>query len=170
MPKISLKLNEKSIQEAIRQVEAYKANLQSKTMELQKKVVEGVADMVYDKFNGKVYDDILDEGLGVPDVNVWQDPEKGRVWVKGMEAVFVEFGAGVHHNRSTTYPLPRPPGISDIGKYGTGRGKQDIWVFTDASGQKHYTHGTPASMPMYLTAKYMATAIPDIARGVFADD
>lgn len=85
----------------------------------------------------------------------------------GKEPVFVEFGAGVHFNRSSSYPIQKPNGIADIGKYGYHLGSLESWRYKDSKGNEVRTFGTPAQMPMYNASKYVKTRVVDIARKVF---
>lgn len=94
----------------------------------------------------------------------------GKVWkirASGKAVFFIEFGAGVYYNGSEPYPEPRPSGVVGIGEYGLGHGKQDAWLFTDDEGKSHYTHGTPATMPMYRAKQEIKNRLEEIARQVF---
>lgn len=103
-------------------------------------------------------------------VQVHSEPiENGyKIVAEGEEVCFIEFGAGVHYNGAEPYPLPRPEGIVGIGQYGKGLGRNDYWFYSDESGS-HFTHGTPAAMPMYNATKEILESIPQIANEVFND-
>ena len=79
----------------------------------------------------------------------------------------IEFGAGVYFNGPEPYPEPRPAGVSRIGEYGQGKGKQNTWGYYDDGGNLILTHGTPAAMPMYHAERTMEQEIKRIAREVF---
>lgn len=123
--------------------------------------------MVQKGFNGAGYDDVLHEGMKVPDVSVTveNDDNITLVVAHGKEAVFIEFGAGVYYNPGGGRP-DRPAGIVNIGEYGKGYGKRQIWGYYE-NGELKLTHGTPASMPMFYAAREIAKQIPEIARDVF---
>ena len=90
------------------------------------------------------------------------------VVAQGEDAIWVEFGAGVHHNGSAG-SSPHPSGAElgfTIGGFGKGNGKKDIWGYYEG-GELRLTHGTPAVMPMYNAMKMVCDEIVDIAREVF---
>lgn len=165
---IRMSLDPASIGAAIKQLEDYKNDLPDKAEQIRKRVTEELQKLVAEGFNGAVYDDVLHEGMKVPDVEVTVD-ERDNVSViiaHGKEAVFVEFGAGVYYNPSGSPHPSRPSGIVNIGEYGKGYGKRKIWGYYK-NGELKLTHGTPASAPMYHALKAIAEKLPDIAREVF---
>jgi len=91
-----------------------------------------------------------------------------RVLANGKEVCFVEFGAGVYYTGgNSAYLGRRPKGIVGIGQYGEGHGKQDMWVYKDkATGEKIFTHGTPASNAMYYTGQEIRNRIAEEARRI----
>lgn len=172
MPKIKFKLSTASINQAIAELEAYKQNVKDKTVLLRKRLAEELAKKVEAGFNGAIYDDLLYEGMSVPNVRVevTHNQDKSIVIAHGKEAVFAEFGAGVYYNGPVgSFPHPNTPaGIVAIGKYGHGYGAREIWGFYDMeTGEFKLTHGTPASMPMYYALQELAQIVPQIAREVF---
>lgn len=167
--KIKMSLNPDSIAAVIRQMEDYRDDLPRKAEQIRLRVAEILKGMVQDGFNGAGYDDVLWEGMKVPDVSVTVDEKKNVTLIiaHGKEAVFAEFGAGVNYNPSGSPHPTRPVGIVNIGEYGKGYGKRKIWGYYDDNGGLHLTHGTPSSAPMYFAVKEIAKQIPDIAREVF---
>lgn len=87
-------------------------------------------------------------------------------YMSGSEAIFVEFGAGVHYNSpkgSSLHPLGKQMGMT-IGEYRPGSlGRFDTWRKPDGE----ITHGTPTYMPMYSSAQELAQKIHSIAKEVF---
>lgn len=81
-------------------------------------------------------------------VNQDGDIYRAQITMDGRDALFVEFGAGIYYN---------PQDTPHASKYGMGVGTypgqthafQSGWWYYDDSGQKAYTHGTEATMPMY---------------------
>lgn len=169
MPEITLRLNDESIAAAIRQVKVYETDLPKKAEKIRIEVAERLEALCKTGFNGAVYDDVLSDGMKVPNVDVTTktDGNITLVIANGKEAVFVEFGAGVYYNPDGAPHPGRGQGIVGIGEYGYGYGKRKIWGYYDDSGDLHLTHGTPASMPMYHAALEVAKMVPDIARKVF---
>lgn len=100
-------------------------------------------------------------------VDCHAEPTKNgwKIVAEGKDVCFIEFGAGVYYNGTEPYPISRPNGISNIGEFGKGRGKQEGWWY----GDHQYTHGTPAAMPMYHASKEILDSIETIANEVFND-
>lgn len=169
--KIKMSLNPESIDDAIKQLQAYRDDLPKKSEQIRIKVTEQLRKLVQDGFDGAFYDGLLYEGWQVPSVTVRsKDGDTFSVVIaQGTEAVFIEFGAGVYYNPGGG-PSDRPPGIVKIGEYGKGYGKREIWGYYEEPGNKDslkLTHGTPASRPMFYALKAIAEQIPSIAREVF---
>lgn len=169
--KIKLRLSPDSIDAAIRHLEDYRNDLPKKAERIRIKVAELLEQMVQEGFNGAGYDDVLWEGMKVPDVSVTVDEKENIMLViaHGKEAVFAEFGAGVYYNPSGSPHPERPVGIVNIGEYGKGYGKRKIWGYYE-NGELKLTHGTPASAPMYFAVKEIAGQLPRIAKEVFREE
>ena len=170
---IKCSLSVSSIEKAIKELNSYKEWLEKKTVQLRNQIALEIGVLAETKFNGAIYDDVLHEGMKVPDVRVDAD-DKGNISVVvayGKEAVFAEFGAGVYYNGPVgSYPHPNtPPGIVAIGTYGKGYGARKVWGYYE-NGELKLTHGTPASMPMYHAVQEIIPKIPEIARKVFQDE
>lgn len=167
---ISLSLNKKSIDNAIKELERYKQEL----LEKEKRLLEGLANIgvreASIRFTTAMYD-------GVNDVTVTLDKTGNgySIVADGDAVAFIEFGSGVYHNTSEPYPNPRPEGIVGIGEYGKGKGKRRAWYYKGEPGtngelQKNgvvKTRGNPASMPMWYATEEMRNSILQIAREVF---
>lgn len=63
----------------------------------------------------------------------------------GNQVLFIEFGAGIYFYTETETKLyqntlgglnPRPPMIYNIGEYGKGRGKDDLWFYKSKTGRE----------------------------------
>ena len=115
-------------------------------------------------------DDLLKGGQRTAQVDVSIDQRDNITLViaRGEDAVWVEFGAGVHYNGSAgTSPHPKGSELGfTIGGYGNGMGKKDVWGFYE-DGKLRLTHGAPATMPMYNAVKTVCDEIAEIAREVF---
>lgn len=96
---------------------------------------------------------------------------RGNVTVvvaNGEDAVWIEFGAGVHYNGSVG-SSPNPYGAKlgfIIGGYGKGNGRKETWGFYE-DGELKITHGTPAKMPMANAVTALCNEFPRIAKEVF---
>lgn len=159
---IRMRLDNKSIDNAIKQIEAYKKWVEDKTKVLCRKCADLGLTVASANFSGAYYD-------GTNDVSVTvEQTEKGyKILASGEAVCFIEFGAGVHYNGAEPYPIPRPEGIVGIGAYGEGQGAHDGWYYLDGN-EKQYTHGNPAAMPMYNAQKSIKETLTQIATEVFA--
>lgn len=167
---ISFGLSAKDINRAIRELEQYKQDLIRKTDLLRERVAERLAELARTGFAGAVVDDLLQGGQRIAQVDVSIDKRENITLViaRGEDAIWVEFGAGVHYNGSAgTSPHPKGAEMGfTIGGYGKGMGKKDTWGFYE-DGELRLTHGAPATMPMYNAVKTVCDEIAEIAREVF---
>lgn len=161
-----------TLDEAIREIEAYQRELPQKAQRLREAVAQRIGDSAGVLFGGAVVDDMLN-GTRYADVTVSIDSQENITLViaNGEDAVFVEFGAGVYHNGSAG-SSPHPEGARlgfTIGSYGEGHGKRKVWGYReDGDGPLILTHGAPAAMPMYNAMKNVLDQIAEIAKEVFA--
>ena len=159
---ISMKLSSDSIQNAISELRAYQASLDTKLNKLLEKLAYIGVKEASVRFTTAMYD-------GVNDSAVSMEPTKEGYCIKaeGRAVAFIEFGAGVYHNPGEPYPNPRPAGIVGIGEYGKGYGKRQAWGFRDESGELVITHGTPAAMPLWYASEEMRSEILQAFKEVF---
>jgi hypothetical protein len=159
---IKMGLSTSSIDDAVKQLHAYRNSLEAKKDKLLKMLGEiGVREASV-RFTTAMYDGTNDSSVSL-EIN-----KDGYVIVaKGHAVAFIEFGAGVYHNPGEPYPNPRPDGIVGIGEYGKGYGKRQAWGFKDDSGELVITHGNPAAMPMWYASEEMRSKILKIAKEVF---
>lgn len=160
--KIELNLSVSSINNALKELKAYSAWVKKKTVQLVERLAMiGVAEATV-RFFGAYY-----EGGNDVSVEAEQIENGWKITANGEAVCFIEFGAGVYYNGPEPYPLPRPSGVSKIGEYGQGKGKQNTWGYYSDNGELVLTHGTPAAMPMYFTSRTMQKEIAKIANEVF---
>lgn len=164
MKKITITLDEKSINAAIKEVARYKIWVDEKTKLLIEKLALIGAREASVRFASAMYD-------GQNDVSVSVEPiENGwAITAKGESVAFIEFGVGVYHNPAEPYPNPRPEGIVGIGEYGKGYGKRRGWKYEDESGELVFTRGSPASMPLWYATQEMEREVLRVAREVFGN-
>lgn len=167
---ITFGLSAREINRAIKELEQYKQEIIRKTDLLREKVADRLAELVKSGFAGAVVDDLLRGGQRTAQVDVTIEDRENVTLViaNGEDAIWAEFGAGVHHNGSTG-SSPHPKGSElgfTIGSYGKGMGKKDTWGFYE-DGELRLTHGAPATMPMYNALKTVCDEISEIAREVF---
>ena len=163
-------LSTEEISRAIKELEKYKKDLLRKTEALRQKIAERIANDAESGFSRAIVDDLLRGGPRLADVKVSVDDRDNITVViaKGEDAIWVEFGTGVHHNGAAG-SSPHPKGSElgfTIGGYGKGMGKKDTWGYKE-DGELHLTHGATASMPMYKAVKTVGEEIADIVKEVF---
>lgn len=160
---LKVQLNSRSLSAALREVRSYKRWVRAKAQELTRRLAELGAREATVRFAGAQYDGVKDAYVSVePTANGY------KIVAAGGSVFFIEFGAGVYYNGTEPYPEPRPSGISGIGEYGQGKGKQDTWGYYDDAGGLVLTHGNPAAMPMYHAGRVMRQEIERVAREVFS--
>lgn len=167
---ITFGLSAREINRAIKELEQYKQEIIRKTDLLREKVADRLAELAKSGFAGAVVDDLLKGGQRTAQVDVTIEDRENVTLViaNGEDAIWAEFGAGVHHNGSPG-SSPHPKGSElgfTIGSYGKGMGKKDTWGFYE-DGELRLTHGAPATMPMYNALKTVCDEISEIAREVF---
>lgn len=168
---ISFGLSVTEINRAIREVEKFKQDFEKKVEIYRRRIADAIAADAQFSFNGAVLNDVVKGSTRAPSVSVSVE-ERGGITVvvaDGEDAVWVEFGAGVHHNGSVgTSPNPYGSELGfTIGSYGKGYGKAQAWGYYDENDQLVITRGTPASMPMYNAAQTVAKEAIKIAKEVF---
>ena len=159
---IKMTLSTSSIDNAIKELKAFKVSLEQKKDKLLEELANiGVREASV-RFTTAMYDGVNDSS-----VTLEQTSTGYAIVAEGHAVAFIEFGAGVYHNPGEPYPNPRPSGIVGIGEYGKGRGKRQAWGFMDGGGNLVITHGNPAAMPMWYASEEMRSKILKIAREVF---
>lgn len=155
-------LSSSSISKAIKELKEFRDSLEAKKKTLLERLGEiGVYEASV-RFTTAMYDGVNDSQVSL------ETTDDGYAIVAAGHAVaFIEFGSGVYHNSGDPYPGPRPAGIVGIGEYGKGYGKRQTWVFRDEAGEKVFTHGNPAAMPLWYASEEMRSKITQIAKEVF---
>jgi hypothetical protein len=159
---IKMKLNSRSISDAIKELKAYRDSIDSKLGELLEKLANIGVKEASVRFTTAIYDGVNDSSVTLETIQ-----DGYCIKAEGRAVAFIEFGAGVYHNPGEPYPNPRPDGIVGIGEYGKGYGKRQAWGFKDESGQLVITHGNPAAMPMWYASEEMRNAILKTFKEVF---
>lgn len=162
---IKLSLTPESIDNAIKELAAYRSSIKGK----RDKLLEGLSRIGVQaasvRFTTAMYDGVNDSS-----VTLESTPDGYAIVAEGKAVAFIEFGTGVYHNPSEPYPNARPNGIVGIGEYGKGRGKRQAWGFRDDAGELVITHGSPAAMPLWYASEEMRSEIKRIAKEVFEND
>ena len=159
---IKMSLSTSSIRDAITELKSFRASIETKKNKLLERLGEiGVYEASV-RFTSAMYDGVNDSHVSLETTNGGY-----AIVASGHAVAFIEFGSGVYHNTGEPYPDPRPEGIVGIGEYGKGYGKRQTWVYRDEAGEKVFTHGNPAAMPLWYASEEMRSKIETIAKEVF---
>lgn len=171
-------LSQKSIENALREVQKYQNDFSTKheqfidrLVELAKEVIHRQVALAAITYTG---DGRVESGSDTDhEITVVKEKSKGSmkatIRLSGSDVLFIEFGAGVSLNTSVgTSPNPKGAELGmTIGSYGQGLGKNKTWRYKDENGTTVLTRGTKATMPMFYAMEEIRQAIPLIAREVF---
>ena len=171
MKKIKMSLSTSSIDAAIREVEAYRKWLKSKSNVLLERLAQEGYQVASANFSKASYDGTNDTHVSVES----RGNNVRAVVAVGASVLFIEFGTGV------TYPDNHPEGGQHgmrRGGYGQGKGKQTYWgyygdpgtngkVRTNGNKSVVITKGNPANMAMYNTVRQMKQKLPALVKEVF---
>lgn len=174
-----------SIDAAVKELIDYSKRVERKTEELRKRVADLIVEKAQPVFDAAVVDDtfltVVKNGANLPEapktanVKVTAQPGSENITLviaDGSDAVWAEFGAGIHYNGAVgSYPNPLGATldfIAAIGTYGAGYGAKETWGYLGSDGKIHLTHGAPASMPLYKAVQSISRDIVQIAREVFS--
>ena len=161
---IHIKLDNKSIDNAIKDLRAYASWVEKKAKELREELAKFGVNAASVRFGGAIYD-------GVKDVSVrWDDNGSvATIYAEGESVLFIEFGSGAKYG----YGHPQAdqfgygPGTWSDGDAGKGHWDDpNGWYY--AHGEKSY--GNPPAQAMYKTVEELTTQLTRIAREVFSRD
>lgn len=168
---IRMSLTSESIQNAIREIEAYRNSLKERTNELCRRLAERIGVYAREGFASAPGDTTISGGPRSANVSVTVEPRGNCLYVitaAGEDAVWAEFGAGIHYNGGAgTSPHPKGAELGFvIGGYGKGNGARQVWGYWK-DGELVLTRGTPASMPLYNALVRARNEIAEVAMEVF---
>lgn len=166
--KISITLSEKSIQNAIKELNQYKNDLKRKNDEFVKHLAELGIPIINQNIASAAGDSDKSHNTYIK-INSFGDYSQATLVCEGRDLLFIEFGSGVFYNGSAgTSPHPKGAELGyTIGSYGKGQGKNDFWFYYADSGESVMSHGTEATMPVYKASIEIMQNIRRIAREVF---
>ena len=153
--------DKKSIDAAIKEIEAYKTDFDKKYATFVSRLLEIGVSVAQQRFANAEYD-------GKNDVQVTSVQEDGRAVVvaHGETVGFIEFGTGVRYEEydsSTTEYTPPPRG-----SYGKGKGSNPKgWFFTLDGVPSQHTYGNPPAEAMLSARDAMIESVVRIAREVW---
>ena len=164
-------LDPKSVEKAIKQLDDYKREVETKTTELAQRLTTLGADIVRMKIveMGAYYSGELLSGVSgyfSPTLNA------GFIRVTSDHVAFVEFGTGVvgqsNPHKNGEYLSLASWGYATGSKIFTTKDGRVGWVYPTDDGGFRFTEGMPSRPFMYETALELERQYEQIAREVFA--
>lgn len=175
---LKVKLTSASIKNAIKEVEAYRGSLETRT----RVFVGRLAEMGLEVAKARIAESPIGNLVSI-DVN-YNNPHNGcraLLYATGANIysamdeghvnalLLIEFGAGIAVN-PTPNPLAGEFGMG-VGTYGKGHGLDpNGWWYLDVDNKWHHTYGTRATMPMFKAYDKILNNIKQIAEEVFKTD
>lgn len=166
--KIYCSLSTKSLNKAIKAVQAYKERIENKNDVFVRRLAELGIPVIEENILAAQGDSDTNHNTYIKLTSL-RGYSEARLVVEGKDLLFIEFGAGVHYNvpaGSSPHPKGDEFGYT-IGSYGKGQGAKDYWYYVDETGAKHRSHGTEATMPVYKASVEIIENIRKIAKEVF---
>lgn len=164
----------KSLQQAIKQIEAYRDDLPRKCQEICRRLSEEgvkVADVAINSVPiGRTITlttDINPSKMGCQAIMKMTGretrTEDGRIF---YTALGIEFGSGIYYNKTAN---PKSAEFNmGVGTFpGQTHAFQDKWYYLGDDGKWHASRGVQASMPMYKASVALRQKIDSIVKEVF---
>lgn len=158
MPKIEVKLTNRSIGDAVKAVQKYQAWVSLKEKELRSRLAMLGATVASIQFARAIYTGSNDITVRVDDTG-----SVAVIYAEGEAVAFIEFGAGITYGYG--HPQAGEFGVGP-GTYPDGKGHWDNpkgWWF----GDSQHTYGNPPAAAMYSAVQEIAKSVTEIAREVF---
>ena len=170
MKAIRVKLSPEGVADAIKELEAYKKEVETKACLLVERLTDTGADLVRIKI---VSMDAYDTGELLSGVSGYYSPSLniGFVRVTSDHVAFVEFGTGVvgkgspHPNAE--YLSKAAWGYATGGKIFTTKDGRTGWIYPTDDGGYRFTEGMGSRPFMYETALELQREFPRLAMEVF---
>lgn len=166
--KISISMSSKSIQNAIKEIEAYKRQFIDRNELFVRRLAELGIPVIDQNIAAAQGDSEKNHNTYIK-VNSFGSYSEAKLVVEGSDLLYIEFGAGIRYNGSAgTSPHPKGEEFGyTIGSYGKGQGKNDFWFYYADTGETVMSHGTEATMPVFRASQEIIQNIRRIAREVF---
>lgn len=163
--------NNRSLDEAIRQIRQYQNSLNDKCALFVRRLAEVGIPVIDENIAAAQGDSDKGHNTYIK-INSFGSYSQAELIVESKSILWIEFGAGVHFNGhlgSSPHPKGEELGYT-IGSYGKGQGKNDFWFYYADSGEAVMSRGTQATMPVYKAGLEIKRQILKIAREVFGGD
>lgn len=166
--KISISMSSKSIQNAIKEIEAYKRQFIERNEVFVRRLAELGIPIIDQNIAAAQGDSDKSHNTYIK-INSFGSYSEAKLVVEGSDLLYIEFGAGIRYNGSAgTSPHPKGEEFGyTIGSYGKGQGKNDFWFYYADTGETVMSHGTEATMPVFRASQEIIQNIRRIAREVF---
>jgi hypothetical protein len=166
--KIRISLSEKSIRNAINEIEVYKRQFIERNEVFVRRLAELGIPVIDQNIAAAQGDSEKNHNTYIK-VNSFGSYSEAKLVVEGSDLLYIEFGAGIRYNGSAgTSPHPKGEEFGyTIGSYGKGQGKNDFWFYYADTGETVMSHGTEATMPVFRASQEIIQNIRRIAREVF---
>lgn len=166
--KISISLSQKSIQNAIKEIEVYKRQLIERNELFVRRLAELGIPIINQNISVAQGDSDKNHNTYIK-INSFGSYSEAKLVVEGSDLLYIEFGSGIHYNGSSgTSPHPKGEEFGyTIGSYGKGQGSKDFWFYYADTGEAVMSHGTESTMPVYKASVEIVQNIRRIAREVF---
>nr|DAG23959.1 MAG TPA: hypothetical protein [Caudoviricetes sp.] len=166
---IKCHLNSASIQNAIKELQAYQNSLRSKNELFVQRLAELGIPVIEENIAVAQGDSDKNHNTYIK-INTFGNYAQATLVCEGADLNFIEFGSGIHYNTpagSSPHPKGEELGYT-IGSYGKGQGKNDSWTYESESGEWVRSYGTEATMPIYKASVEIMQNIRRIAKEVFS--
>lgn len=168
--KIRISLSEKSIRNAINEIEVYKRQFIERNEVFVRRLAELGIPVIDQNIAAAQGDSDKSHNTYIK-INSFGSYSEAKLVVEGKSILFIEFGAGIRYNGSSgTSPHPKGEEFGyTIGSYGKVQGSKDFWFYYADTGESVMSHGTEATMPVFRASQEIIQNIRRIAREVFGN-
>lgn len=156
MKTIKAKLDVNSLDNAIKELEAYRKSIENKLKIFVNELLQSGIEVARTSLSSTIGDSTQGTiGFGVNDRG---DIVSATISLEGADALFIEFGAGIAYNTGMQHPYAGELGYG-VGTYPSkhppNRGMNPGYWFYRENGELVKSIGTGASMPIYHAAETM---------------
>ena len=165
--KITFGLSVREVDEAIRQLKEYRESLNRKCQTLVDRLIQEGITVSNATLGSVTQSDLAGKGQISVESGSSGEVVSATLVLSGEKVLFIEFGAGAYY---------LPPDHPQAGEFGYGSGtypdqthvpKPGFWFYYDDAGQKKFSRGNPAYMPMYQSAQAMRLQLTSLAKEIF---
>lgn len=156
MKTIKAKLDVNSLDNAIKELKAYRESIEGKLKIFVNELLQSGIEVARTSLSSTIGDSTQGTiGFGVNDRG---DIVSATISLEGADALFIEFGAGIAYNTGMQHPYAGELGYG-VGTYPSkhppNRGMNPGYWFYRENGELVKSIGTGASMPIYHAAETM---------------